>query len=266
MLYLLLSKSSGSQAKSESETAVQSEQPTDIKESTNNDSNDIGQPGQMRFRRYSVINGLVFGLLCFFGSAFYNLVNFNDKIVMLYLVTPFAGASVLGLIVLLMIRSNEKNAEKVQKLLNKTADPMFLIGTAAVIALIGLFASWLDLVDYFWIVLGSVGLFVFVFHVALSFDLYSTSDNKGRSMFYLFIILIFFALGFVLIGIRGFVTMMFVMLEFAGGQIIIRESREPLDYNAVILTNILFALVPLLISLIFLLYGKLTKKFSKPRQ
>ena len=31
MLYLLLSKSSGSQAKSESETAVQSEQPTDIK-------------------------------------------------------------------------------------------------------------------------------------------------------------------------------------------------------------------------------------------
>ena len=206
-------------------------------------------------------------MACFASSGrLLQLVNFNDKIVMLYLVDSVCGCIGFGLNRVINDRSNEKNEEKVQKLLNKTADPMFLIGTAAVIALIGLFASWLDLVDYFWIVLGSVGLFVFVFHVALSFDLYSTSDNKGRSMFYLFIILIFFALGFVLIGIRGFVTMMFVMLEFAGGQIIIRESREPLDYNAVILTNILFALVPLLISLIFLLYGKLTKSFRKQRQ
>ncbi len=212
------------------------------------------------FRRYSALIALNFGILCFFGTAFYNLINFNNLTSLVYLLSP------VGLSPLFFLASMKQNRPKIVEILMKIRDPSNLMIFSLIISVFGLLGALLDSLFIFWLILGPITLSIFLTHIVLTFISYANEQNMGRSMIFLFITISLFALGFIINGIKGLVIMQFVFLEFKDGRFIVRESQDPLDFNAPLWTNVIYMTATILISATLLLYAKISNIFIRKKQ
>ena len=252
----------------------ESKNETDSKNETNSKTEILEiYPLQMaNFRRYSPLTALIFGILIFFGSAFYNLINLNNLTVMGYLVVPFIGASIIMTIIWLYSQNIKKQTMKSRgstDQINRNimfrkflsfSDPQTLLLFGLIISVIGLFASILNIIPIVWILLGPIILMIFVFHVVSYAAINLNEKNLGRGLIYLGFLLTLFAFGFILNGIKGLVIMQFVFLEFKDGGFIVRESQDPLDFNAPRLTNIIYTAANAIIAFVLWGYAKISAK------
>ncbi len=233
------------------------EKSKDIGDANNNGAMFPNIKEKINFRRYSPVLGLIYGILCFFGSAFYNLINFNNLTALTYLLIPVGIAPLFILAISSLNKPNRVN------LLATITDPATILVIGFMLSIIGVIGALLDSLFIFWLFLGPIAITIFLLHILLTLISYGNEQNIGRAMVYLFITATFFALGFIINGIKGLVIMQFVFLEFKNGTFVVRESQDPLNFNAPLWTNVIYMSATAVISLMLLIYAKISSKFIR---
>jgi hypothetical protein len=176
-----------------------------------------------RVENVAILIALLVGILVPFGSAQYNLMNANILPIVWYIVPPLIAAVGISVGITLILRYRKHETTKRITITNVGSTRSILF-SLLILGLFGIgFVIW-NVDPILWDLFGGllfIQFFILIFNL---FDRSLSSNHIFHGYIFIVVLMTFFAIGFLLNGIKGLIIYGLNFLDLVNGQIVIRTN------------------------------------------